>query len=307
MESSNIKSFSNQIKLVCFVVVLAFSFVTPSAIAAQAPDKHSIVWYHPDFPPANFVDSLLEGLGYADQIQKYLTQRLPQYHHYSVSASYQRIFHNIRYDQGCTIGLYKNKQRNEFLTYSMPMLLTFPNGVVVRAQDNAHFKRFINQDGYLNFSPLVHNKSLIFGVADGRSYSKVIDQFIQQNRNETNMMIRSGEDVFGALLKMLDRKRVDYILGFPEELAYHLSLGVLQNEMKFYPIAELTKYEFSYIACSKNAWGDQVIQDINHILQKDRLSPEFLRFFEFWLDFDSKKRHQQLSHQIFSAPENSKN
>jgi uncharacterized protein (TIGR02285 family) len=279
---------------------VALFFLWALLFAKVSSSQEDIVWYRPDFPPANFVDGLMEGLGYNDQTQKFLAQYLTQYQHNNAIASYKRVLHNIRYSKGCVIGLYKNQEREKYLVYSMASLVVFPNGLVVKEKDYQKFSPYIDQSSFISLDKLIKDKTLKVGVADGRSYGEGIDLLVKKHRSDGHLLNRSGQNVFTSLLYMLDRSRIDYMFGFPEELEYSTSLGILQNKMRFIPIKEMPEFEETYIACSKNIWGQQVITDINQILKKYRAKPEYLRFYEFWLDFDSKKRHHQLSLKLYN-------
>jgi len=285
------------------VAILAYSFSVLINIGF-ANDKNEITWYRPDFPPANFVSGLMEGLGYNDQTQKFLTQNLSQYQHHNAVASYKRVLHNLRFGNGCVIGLFKTQERQKYLTFSTPNLITFPNGIVFKEDDLMKFKPYINKDEFISIKKLLKNQSLVVGIADGRNYSGGINKYLFLYQHQSNIHLRSGTNVFTDLLNMLDRNRIDYLFGFPEELEYYSSLGVLQHKMRFVPVQEMPQYEQSYIACSKNIWGEKVIDDINILLAKYRSTSEYLRFYEFWLDFDSKRRHHQLSKEVFNEKTN---
>ena len=277
--------------------LLALSFL----MVVNSLSAKEIMWYRPDFPPANFVDGLMEGLGYNDQTHKYMLSKLPQYKHADIVSSYKRALHNIKHTNGCILGLYKTTERQDYLIYSEPNLLTFPNGVVIKEKDLTYFKQYIGKKGFISIKKLFADKSLIAGIADGRSYAGTIDTLLKSKQIASQVVLRSGENVFTGLLNMLDKNRLDFMFGFPEELEYYTSLGILSHKMKFIPIQEMPKYEKSYIACSKNDWGQATIKDIDQVIIEQRTSPQYLSFYEFWLDFDSKKRHHQLSLDVFGA------
>ncbi len=263
--------------------------------------QEELKWYHPNFPPANFVDGLMEGLGYHDQTEKFIAQALPQFQHSYTTAGYQRIIHSLKFDKGCIIGLHKSEQRRDKLTFSVPYLLTFPNGLVFKESDRKKFTPYVDDEGSISIKQLLDDESLIAGMASGRKYQGAIDIELDKHRHKDNIVARSNNDVFAGLLQMLDKNRIDYLFGFPEELEYHTSLGVLDHKMSFLPISEMPKFLTSYVACSKNAWGQKVIDEIDGLLLKNRADAKFLRFYEFWLDFESKKRHQKYSLNAFST------
>jgi len=257
--------------------------------------KEPVLWYHPNFPPANFVEGLMAGLGHNDQTERFIASQLPQYHHDYITASYQRIMRSLKFGQGCAVGIYQSEEKQKKLAFSIPYLLTFPNGLIIIEEQFEKFKPYLDKSGSISIKKLLDDERLIAGIADGRKYQGAIDVELNLHRNNDNILVRSSSDVFSGLLKMLDKKRIDYLFGFPEELEYHTSLGVLGHKMQFLPISEMPRFLTSYIVCTKDAWGQQLIKEINEVLRTHRTTPEFLRFYEFWLDFESKKRHKNLS------------
>jgi uncharacterized protein (TIGR02285 family) len=276
-------------------------FVCFPVQAQQSLNDQELVWYHPNFPPSNFVDGLMEGLGYNDQTEKFIATKLTQYQHKFVVASYQRIIHSLKYAQGCVVGIYKSEQREKDLLFSISYLLTFSNGLIIKEKDFDKFKPYLNEKGFISIKTLLANQQLFVGISGGRQYKGAIDKALLASSTNNNILTRSNTDVFFGLLQMLDKNRIDYLFGFPEELEYHTSLGVLDNKMKFIPIDEMPRFLKSYIACSKNAWGEKAITEINQLLLYARHKGEFPRFYQFWLDFDSKKRHRALTHQVFQV------
>jgi len=279
-----------------YVLFLSCYFYWGSALAQE-----KLTWYHPNFPPANFVEDLMEGLGHNDQAEKFIAKKLPQYQHQYATASYQRIMHSLKYGRGCSVGIYKSSDREEKLYFSQPYLLTFPNGLIIKEKQRHRFERYLDSNKAISIKKLLSDERLIGGIADGRKYQGAIDLELNNHRNKDNIIVRSNTDVFAGLLQMLDKDRIDYLFGFPEELAYHTSLGVLDNKIQFIPINEMPDFLTSYIVCSKSPWGEKVIVQVNKVLSKYRNQPEFLRFYRFWLDFDSKKRHVKLSQSEVSS------
>lgn len=275
-----------------------FLFFFLLLISAESLGKEELLWYHPNFPPANFVEGLMGGLGYNDQAEKFISSQMLQYQHDYITASYQRIMHSLKFGHGCAIGFYKNAKIANNVIFSIPYLLTFPNGLIIKKKQLNEFIQYFDKNGSISIKALLENEKLLAGIADGRKYQGVIDIELAQHRNNDNIIVRSSIDVFSGLLMMLDKNRIDYLFGFPEELEYHTSLGVLDNEMQFIPISEMPKFLICYIICSKTPLGEKAIHEINKILLSNRTTPQFLRFYQFWLDFESKKRHRSFSQSV---------
>ncbi|MDF2176832.1 TIGR02285 family protein [Aliiglaciecola sp. CAU 1673] len=257
-----------------------------------------ILWLRPDFPPATFVRGPLKDQGYNDLSRQFIVKRLPHYKHLLVEAGYERIVLFMREHNACMVGLYKSPEREVDLVYSVPRMLVLSNGLIVRTRDLEHFSPYMKDDS-IDLFALSRDPALIGGAADGRLYKGSIDQVIKQHRSDPNMLMRSGQDVFKGLLKMLDKGRIDYTFGFPVELTFQQHSGELQQSMTYLAVEGMPPAIPSYVACSRNNWGQEVIQQIDQILLANRSSDEFLGFYQSWLDESSKRYHRKVTLENF--------
>ncbi|GAB3018709.1 TIGR02285 family protein [Bowmanella dokdonensis] len=270
-------------------LVLLLMLFLPALVKSQ-----EILWLRPDFPPATFVRGPLQDKGYNDLSRLYLADRLPEYTHRVEEASYERIARVMKERNACIVGFYKSPQREKHILYSQPRLMILANGLIIRASDRQRFAPFLREDG-IDVEKLAEQKSLLAGVADGRLYKGSIDPLIERHRTDGHFHLRSGQDVFFGLLRMLDRGRIDYTFGFPVELTYQQRAQSLSQAMVFLPVAGMPKATQSYVACSRNPWGEKVIARINGIIAAHRLDPEYLSYYQSWLDPDSRAFHQRLT------------
>ncbi|ALS99717.1 TIGR02285 family protein [Lacimicrobium alkaliphilum] len=272
------------------VMLLVFSFMATAS---------EILWLRPDFPPGTFVKGPMKDQGYNDLTRQFLARRLPQYQHNVQTAGYERIIKLMQEHNVCIVGLYKSPQRQRYILYSEPRGVVLPNGLIIRAADREIFSPYMTEQG-VDLSSLMKNPELIGGVADGRLYKGPVDSELAKHQKTEHLLRRSGANVFSDLLKMLDLKRIDYTFGFPVELVYQQRLGTISQQIAFLPIEGMPQATPSYIACSRNKWGEQVIGDINKVLRVHRLSPEYLHAYQQWLDTGSRSLHQQISEKYFA-------
>ncbi len=69
------------------------------------------------------------------------------------------------------------------------------------------------------------------------------------------------------------------ILGYDWELQYLVKQNFSSEEadkLIFFPIKEAEPYLISYIACSKNEWGERVVNEIDRILEVE-ISKDYYR------------------------------
>ncbi|MEW9797898.1 TIGR02285 family protein [Alteromonas sp. CYL-A6] len=258
-----------------------------------------ILWLRPDFPPGTFVSGPMQDKGYNDLARQYIMARLPGYTHHTETAGYERIVSLMTTDNVCIVGLYKSPAREKIILYSDVRGVILPNGVIIRAADRERFSH-VMENGRIDIDALLASSEFIGGVSDGRLYKGPVDAALTNHPDAPHVLRRSGPDVFPSLLSMLDRGRIDYTLGFPVELEYQQRLHKTTQPMLFIPVKDMPDATPTYIACSRNAWGEQVIEEINHILVNNRLDVEYLMTYQDWLDKDSAKRHQALSEALFS-------
>jgi len=258
-----------------------------------------ILWLKPDFPPANFVSGVLRGLGYADRIEELIVSQLNRFEHGEIVASYEGIIQYLKQRNGCAVGLIKTPERESFLEFTEVALLVYPNGLITRKDKLDEFSPYIDDKGFLSVKRLAKDSELIAGVADGRIYEGAIDEELITLQAANKVVRRSGDDVLAGLIRMVDLGRIDYTFGYPVEVEYHYSLGVVKNEMAFIKIKEMPAFIESYIVCRKNEWGRRVVNEINEVLLQHRTTPEFLHFYEFWLDIEIRTKHSDMAASYF--------
>ena len=252
-----------------------------------------ILWVRPDAAPGSIIHGPMRDKGFNDIALQFLIKALPQYQHSQQNAGYERILRLMRSSNICAISLYKTEAREKDIVFSSARLYILPNGLIIRRADYPRFAKFVhNQRAQL--PQLLADKSLIGGMADGRLYKGSIDDALANTTDKSNLIERSGVNVFSDLLAMLNMQRIDYTLGFPVELTYHQKLAHYTHDMQFIPIEGMPHVTPIYIGCSRNTWGIQVIADINKVLQQVGNTEPALRQYTEWLS-DAQRRLYQAA------------
>lgn len=212
-----------------------------------------------------------------------------------------RIIHEIKNEKrGCCASLYKTAERETYTIFSIPVVIVLPNGIIIRKEDQSLFSPYMTADEKLKLTELIEDEYLMLGVAKGRKYSGGIDEILAANPNTTNILERTGNDVFKGLLDMLLKDRIEYILGFPVEAQYMAQKVGRGDEILFYPVAE-TAVEFTvgHVGCPDTEWGRTIIKEVNKILLNNRTTPEFLGYYENWLDEKTAKSYRNKALRFF--------
>lgn len=262
-------------------------------------EENTIQWYKPDSPPGHIITGTLAGKGYNDQVQKIYIDQLPEFHHYNITANYQRSVIEMRKRTGCIVGIFQTEQRSKYLLFSKVRQLVFANGLIIPDHHYASILNLLDDKGTISLEAFINQteSTLIGGVSNKRIYGKIIDQYI--NNSTSNLLKRSSDNVFTGLLSMLDLKRIDYTFGYPVELQYFIKNNNISDKFHFIPIREMPEYLTSYTACSKTPKGKEIIKKINGYLIKNRQSDAFYNIYKNWLDEESAIRFVKQSNAFY--------
>lgn len=279
--------------IVCLAVL---AFQTQGAFAA---DK-VINWYHANFPPGFILSGPMKGDGYENYLEHLLRDSLQDYEHKYRVANYSRILEQIRSTNACCVALLRKPEREEYVEYSQPTMIALSNGLFIQKDRIEEFKPYMDDEGYISIDKLFYESDFRMGVSKGRRYGEPVDRIVDIHSKSKKLLIRGGEDVLEGLLDMLDAQRgVDYVVGYPHEIRWLNYMGMLKEDFTFIPIREMPKYVISQIGCSKNAWGKEVIRQINQLLA-DGYIPEYKERYQRFLPPEAIVLHEKYIKEVFN-------
>lgn len=262
--------------IVCCLVCL----FTPLAVFAN----DTITWMEADFPPFLIHEGEFAGEGYGDTGTDIIIENLPQYKHRQIIANISRQYIIFKQeDNACTVGLYKNPEREEFMYFSIPVFFSLPNLLIINKEKFQDFggKRVVS------LSEILKSNKLIIGHSNNRSYGSEIDHIIKENGTEKNIFLYEGRELALNFFEMLKRDRLDAIIGSPEEVLFQAERLGIRDQLMTITIEEnqqSLESWFSYVVCSKTPWGKQVIEDVNKVLIEQRPTDRYRATYERWLD-----------------------
>jgi ABC-type amino acid transport substrate-binding protein len=155
----------------------------------------------------------------------------------------------------CAIGWFKRPDREAFAKFTAPIYHDPPTVVVARADDG----RFA---GTPTIDTLFHDKSLLLLIKTGYSYGAEIDA---KMASEAPNLRRDPSDN-RAMVVMLSRKRVDYMIMAEEEAKVLLADPELGKGIAIYHLGSAPPGELRYLMCSR-AVPDALIARINQAIQ----------------------------------------
>lgn len=278
---------------------MVFALLAPilaTLLTATPSRAETLVWGTTSFPPGYITEGPDKGTGYADLLEQFMREKLPQYEHKIVeSPNWERQLRMMR--QGplvCTSILFYRPPEDR-ATLKGSYILSAPNSVfflhdVVVHKDNRHV--FGDE---VSFAKLLQNQDLTFGYNRpyGVIYDKILADYIgipngialdaldSVTRNtylksRNNIFVRNGANMIDGMLEMLQRKRVDYILEYDVMSQYYQKQTGGANDLVAIPVTEVkNKVNLTAFACSDTPEGEKAIAAINAVLKKYRDTDEF--------------------------------
>lgn len=288
--------------LLCRGSVLALLTALAWALPSSAEAKDTLIWLLRDLPPLSIFEGPQKGQGAIDLLRPLLDAAMPEYEHASLRVNRARAMQMLADPSfTCDPMLLWTAERTKTIVFSIPSLGQISNGLVVRQADRALIAPFV-QDGQVDLAALLANDRLKVGIVAERSYGPVIDNLLKQTPPE-RLAPHYGNDALGSLLQMQRLGRLTALLGYWTEIRYQaLQQGMVTEDLAFYPVKGVEKYQFIRIGCSDTAQGRAAITHINQILRELR-QHQLLDFYVQWLDPQQRDAYREDAKQFFLAPE----
>lgn len=264
------------------VVLLAAALSPPASMS-----KDTITWPFFSHPPLYIIQGdKISGIGI--EIQNMLWQHIPEYDHKRKNISVQRMFENMKHGHKyCVIGALKKPEREEFLHYSLPCRLEFPDGLIIRKSDLPRYR----VEDEVSLETLMKSKRFVLGVIKGIRIEGKLDAVIREYGGNENLETISGENSYLQLFKMLVNRRVD---GFIANPATAKKAG-FEDQIAILPLKENRDSPIiGYAVCPKNEWGKQVIEKVNAGLKKIIPTQEYYDIYTPWIEEQYLPRFKEL-------------
>ena len=114
-----------------------------------------MIWLLRDLPPLTIFEGPKKGQGVIDQLMPLLIAGMPQYEHTLMRVNRARGLQMLHENPfACDPALLWNKERAQWVAYSIPAIRAVSNGLVVRQQDRAVLEPYL-VDGEVDLSALL--------------------------------------------------------------------------------------------------------------------------------------------------------
>jgi len=262
-----------------------------------AQDKETIVWLAWEQPPNFITQGKFKGQGIGDSFTQVLQNKLPQYHHENLIANARRYHRLIRQENVCVAWAWIVPGSKDFRIHSRSVSLAPGAGIQILKSKQSLFGK---PGEVLSLAKLLKKSELNLGYLEEMTYSKRVQQLLDEYRGKGNIYFSSNSDI-EFNLKMLDSEYVDYFFGFPSQAIYDARLKSIKNKYQFYNLEEMDKYTAMYSHCSKTEFGKKVMVSINEILTEPLLM-KHLEVIERWNGQNKHYREVFINHVINQKP-----
>jgi uncharacterized protein (TIGR02285 family) len=264
----------------------------------SAHPKETLIWLLRDLPPTMILEGPKKGQGIIDQMLPLLIASMPQYQHALMRVNRARGMQMLQEASfTCDPSLVWTKEREQWITFSIPAFRAVSNGLVVRQEDRAVLEPFL-VDGEVDLAAMLASGRKKVGVVAERSYGQFLDTLLKQALPDA-LTRHYGNDALGSLLQMQRLGRLQVVLGYWPEIRYKANQAqIADDQLEFYPVKGTGKYLSGHIGCSNTPQGRKAINEINQLLRTmphDRLDQQYAD----WLDPERRSEYLKETKAFF--------
>ena len=268
---------------------------------ALAQQEKTVTWTPLDFPPFFIAKGQHATKGIADEIVKVLTSKMPGYRFVSASSNLARFQEDLKAGKPyANPAILKTPEREQYMVFTVPVYLTPPNGITIL---KTRLKDFSADGKPLLLADLLKKEGIKIGIAKGRKYGKQIDDLLKAHEGKPQIEVRAGGDAYEGLFHMLLKGRIDCVLGFPHEAVFFEKEFNKSSLVSTIGLKENPDYLLSRVALPKTPWGEQVRNDMNAVLNKERATDAWRGIVERWLEPAQIPEYRKKYDEIFLKTE----
>lgn len=261
--------------------------------------QYTITWIKLDFAPGYLEDEDKDG--FLDLSLYFVNNKLKTYSHIYQNTNLKRLFlHLGNGDFVATNGLLKNRDREEFIHYSVVAQIMLPNHLIIKRKNYNKIIHLLNSKGEIILSRILKETNLKLGLVHGRSYGDIIDQTLLANKDSPNIYPLSLLSNSNELFKAINLDRFHYAIEYPVIANYSKNIGYINDEIVSIPIEGMPEYLGVYFCFPKTLWGERIRDDVNKILLEYRHTDEFLNYYGSWLNDEQNKRYREIAKRVFN-------
>ena len=254
-----------------------------SAVSQATEQPKVIEWVMVDFAPYYIMNDKYEGTGRDESVIKLLEQAMPDYTFKRSLFPASRAVHELSnpYNNYCMLSLYQSEHRRQHIVFSKhTSTVGLSPSIAIRKELVNTLE--LNTAKPVSLKTLLADKHLALGVSMSRSFGKDIDNVINTS-HDANIISRPGRDTLASLTYMLNKKRIDILLGYPSEHYYLARSMGFEDELTQLTLSEAPDLSLGYIGCTNNEQGSEHIKQLDITLEKIAHTQAFHDVMIRWL------------------------
>ncbi|MEL7579717.1 hypothetical protein AADY36_10120 [Pseudoalteromonas sp. D15MCD-2] len=259
--------------------ILLLLFCLP-AYANKQPK--AIEWIMVDFAPYYIMHDKYEGTGRDESVIKLLEKALPEVSFKRTLLPASRAVHELSNPQNnyCMLSLYQSEHRKQHIQFTEhSSTVGLSPSIAIRKELATKLKLDSTKPVSLK-SLLAENLAL--GVSMSRSFGANIDKVINES-HDANIISRPGRDTLASLTYMLQKKRIDILLGYPSEHYYLAHSMGFEDDLTQLSLTEAPALSIGYIGCTINKQGEVTVKLLDEALEKIAHTDAFHDVLVRWL------------------------
>ncbi|AIG05067.1 putative lipoprotein [Pseudomonas fluorescens] len=266
-------------------------------LSGQAQD--TLTWVVRDLPPMTVFEGPQKGRGSVDTLLVLLIERLPQYSHQILHLNRARSMQMLQAPSfTCDPSLVWTPARAKTIVFSTQAFAVLSNGIAIRRSQQALMASYV-VEGTFDLAKFLDGQQTRLGVIAERSYGSATDEQLS-HATPLKVAPHYGNDALGSLLQMQRLGRLEAVLGYWTEIRYQAAQqGIDPQDLVFYPIKGMPRYQRIHIGCSDTPLGRQAISHINREL-KNIPQQSLLQSYANGLDPMMRKQYLKDNPRFFS-------
>lgn len=264
------------------------------AQAAPPPADKEMTWLALDFAPVYIRDGPDAGTGYLDEVMTMLQPYFADYRQHVIYGNSSR--NELEMKRGgntCTVGMLATLYRETFVAFGRPYMRMLPNGIITLKSLVPRFNAHRNAAGRIVLAEALADHSLRLGVARTRIYGGAINRVLQpavEPASADNVQVVATGDIGQTLYEMMQRRRIDYTLGYAIEEGYFRQRYGARQPTVFLPVEEANELIGANFACARTPWGRKQVEEMDkRLVSSPALVQKLRRAYESWLSPDALK------------------
>ncbi|UOF01848.1 TIGR02285 family protein [Bdellovibrio reynosensis] len=279
--------------LLFFAVLLLSLTGVQSKNSSEDSSKKSIPWGVTDWPPYYILEGGNGGEGKIDLLKKILEKNISEYKFIDVQSDIPKTIELWKQNRNiCAGSVLKTPEREKWAYFTALSFIAPHEYLAVVAK-----KDILPKGDVMSFKELTTRKDLKGVVIHDRSYGPVIDDLIK--KAESNLTALNPSEGYMPLLKMVQRGRFDYTIEYESVVKAYNERIKPEKPVHSKLLKETSPSAVIWVACTKNAWGRNVISRIDEVLKKNAGKSDYHAAVESWSNPEALKKHQKALDEFY--------